>query len=227
MDVLGVDGARGGWVAVRLLDGTFAGASHHTAFEELIREFPGVDAVAVDIPIGPPDRGVRPADEEARKRLGPQARSVFTTPPRAALEEPDFRKASAPAQQLGGRITKQGHALRLRILEVDRTIERHPEGKARIVEVHPEVSFWAMNGEKPVAFPKRTWNGFMERLELLRGHGIELPSRIHGIGRASAADVLDAAAAAWSAWRVARGEAGCLPDVRREGSESPRGVIWY
>ncbi|MDR7555017.1 MAG: DUF429 domain-containing protein [Armatimonadota bacterium] len=222
MKVVGADAARGGWLAVCLTDGKYAETSFFKAFGALLDAFPQAAVVAVDIPVGLP-RGVRRADEEARKRLGSQARSVLPTPPRPALHERNFRKAYAIARALDGRLTKQSHALSARIVEVERYAVRN----SRIVEVHPEVSFWAMNGQQPLAFPKRTWNGLMLRLDLLRKHGIELPSQISGTGPASAADVVDAAAAAWSAWRVARGEARCLPDPPPDRTSTDGGAIWY
>jgi hypothetical protein len=71
-------------------------------------------------------------------------------------------------------------------------------------------------------FGKRSWNGQQERLALLRATGIELPARLEA-GLAPADDVIDAAAAAWSAHRIARGEAQPLP----AGHVSRVGAIWY
>ena len=76
-------------------------------------------------------------------------------------------------------------------------------------EVHPEVSFALLAGG-PLAFAKRTWNGQRERLRLLAVAGIELPDRLD-VGLVRADDVLDAAVAAWSAIRIARGEHVTFP----------------
>ena len=62
-------------------------------------------------------------------------------------------------------------------------------------------------------------------LELLRRSGIDLAA----IGAAAASpldDVLDAAAAAWSAHRIACGKARSLPDPP-ELLEGLRAAIWY
>jgi hypothetical protein len=40
-------------------------------------------------------------------------------------------------------------------------------------------------------------------------------------------DILDAAAAAWSAQRILRGEAGVFPAPAEAGNTGRRGVIWY
>jgi predicted RNase H-like nuclease len=57
MDVVGVDGARGGWVAVRLTDGRFAEALFFEKFSNLAQAYSQAIVIAVDIPIGLPDRG--------------------------------------------------------------------------------------------------------------------------------------------------------------------------
>ena len=88
------------------------------------------------------------------------------------------------------------------------------------------MSFWAINGQRPLQYAKGTWNGLMMRLELLRTHGVELPHSIEGIDKVGANDIVDAAAA-WSAWRVARGEAGSLPDPPEVGPAGRAVAIWY
>jgi len=65
------------------------------------------------------------------------------------------------------------------------------------------------------------------RLELVRRHGVELHRTLEGIDKAGADDVLDAAAAAWSAWRVARGQARSLPEPPETGPTGRPVAIWY
>jgi len=222
MDVVGVDGSRGGWVAVRLADGGFAEARFFDKFSDLAQAYSQATVIAVDIPIGLPDRNRRAADERAREVLGGRRNSVFFTPPRRSLEARDFDEAVKVARSLGATISQQSYALRRRIFEVEPFV-RDP----RVVEVHPEVSFWAMNGRRPLPYPKNTWNGLMMRLELLRAHGLALPRVIEDIGKAGADDIIDAAAAAWSAWRVAQGQAGSLPEHPDTGQSKRPVAIWY
>jgi predicted RNase H-like nuclease len=197
---LGVDAARGGWIAVALEDGSFVDAVLERRFPALLERFPEAGAVGVDVPIGLPAAGERRrADIEARRVVGPRRASVFFTPPRAALDAPTYGQARV----LVPGVSAQGWALRTAILDVDRV--RDP----RVHEVHPEVSFAVLAGE-PLAFAKRTWNGQRERVRLLASAGIELPDRLDA-GLVAADDVLDAAVAAWSAARIARGEHLTLP----------------
>ena len=81
----------------------------------------------------------------------------------------------------------------------------------RAFEVHPEVSFAAMNG-RPLTARKKSWTGAMQRRALLEAEGIVLPDNLGPAGAAGPDDVLDAAACAWTAMRVARKQATSLPD---------------
>ncbi len=71
--VLGVDGCRGGWVGIAWgADGSVV-AYARSRISELVEaaEADGsVDVIAVDIPIGLPERGRRKADAQARLALG-------------------------------------------------------------------------------------------------------------------------------------------------------------
>lgn len=204
MRVAGVDGCRGGWIAL-VLD---SGGVSELVFRETLAELValGADVVAVDIPIGLPRTGTRRlADVEARRFVGPRRSSVFFAPPADVLALPwDAARAHG--------VSKQAYALKPRIGEAAALADR-------ILEVHPEVSFRAMAGE-PLEHAKKTWPGLMKRLELLHSEGIELPTRL--ADPVPIDDVVDAGAAAWSARRYASGRACSLPsDGERIGS------IWY
>jgi len=209
MRVAGIDGTKGGWVAIVLNGGKFV-ADHllhpiKTSFEELS----DASVLAIDVPVG---FGPREADAAARRYLAGAASTVFATPTREVLELP-----FGPG--LG--ISAQAHALGARILHVTRLAEDDD----RIHEVHPEVSFRAMNDGEALRQRKKAAGGALERLALLEEHGILLGS----LGETASApldDVLDAAAAAWSATRIARGEASTLP-APPELADGRRVAIWY
>lgn len=209
MRVAGVDGTRGGWVAVVLDDCRFAGDHLVRPIETSFEELADADVVAVDIPIG---FGPREADPAARRFLAGAASTVFTTPSREVLELP-----FGPG--LG--VSAQAHALGRRILHVTRLAGSDD----RFHEVHPEVSFRAMNGGRPLRQRKKSAGGVLERLELLGRHGIEL-TQLGSSAFAPIDDVLDAAAAAWSAHRIATKAARTLPDPP-ELVGGHRVAIWY
>ena len=212
--VAGADACRGGWVATVLDDGQFSDSRSAATFAQLLAELSTATAIGVDIPIGLPSEGVRAADIAARAFVGPRRSSVFPTPPRAALAAATY----VDARHLLPSLSAQSFALGKKILEVEKALEE------RVFEVHPEVSFAAL-ARRHLRYTKRSWNGQMERRQLLAEAGIELPDELSA-GQAAADDVLDSAIAAWSAARQARGEAVPLPpDPPMQGGRPV--AIWY
>jgi predicted RNase H-like nuclease len=207
--VAGVDGTKGGWVAIVLEDGRFAASKILRPLDTMFNELADASVIAIDVPIG---FGPRKADVAARAFLTGAASTVFSTPARDVLEQPF-------GAGLG--VSAQSHALGPRILHITELAD----ADRRLYEVHPEVSFRAMNGVRPLQFRKKSAGGALERIELLRRHGIVLDD----LGEASAApldDVLDAAAAAWSGHRIATGAARTLPARPEEVLGRPV-AIWY
>jgi predicted RNase H-like nuclease len=205
--VLGIDGCKGGWVAVALEGGAVAGVRLAAGIGQLLED-PAV-VVGVDIPMGTPATGVRRADAEARRLLpSPLKSSIFNAPPRGALDEPDYAAASARCLALTQkRLSRQSYALGRKMLEVEPHWAAAPE---RIFEVHPELSFQALSGGS-IRHSKHTWNGHGERAAALVEAGIALPTDLVLPGPVAPDDVLDAAAVAWSASRIALGTARSIP----------------
>jgi len=223
--VAGVDGCREGWVAVVLSEGRFHEAIVARTLPGFLHEYRNVRAVGVDMPIGLPlSTPGRRADGEAKTFLGTRAKSVFPIPPREVLEEEDHNRAVKIAQRLIGHgISQQTHALRKKIFEIEDFVSGT---RLDVREVHPEVSFRGMN-EEPLGFPKRAWDGLLERKRLLAREGIKLPEPLGGeAGRVQTDDLLDAAAAAWSADRIARDTACSLPSPP-EIIAGQKVAIWY
>ena len=223
--VVGVDGCRAGWIAVRVdLGGSTWRAGVHPTCADLLAAYPEAAAIGIDIPIGLPWDGARACDRAARARLGPRRSSVFNPPTRRLLAllgpAPTYRDANALAwRELGHGIGAQAFNIFAKIREVDALVTS--ERQARLREVHPELSFAAMRGA-PCAWPKRRPAGAAERLAALRAScawlGAALPRPPAG---AAGDDLLDALAVAWTAERIARGAA----EVRPVGLErDPRGL---
>ena len=220
MRVVGVDGARTGWIAVAVNEGTFERAGAFATFAELATSFAEAACIAVDIPIGLPERGFRAADPAARAFLRGSASRVFPTPPRAVLEAPTHAEAVARARELAGAgISQQSFALRKKIFEVGALAD------PRVIEVHPEVSFRALVGRALPA--KRSWNGLEQRRAALVAAGLVLPADLGAAGSGPPDDVVDAAAAAWSGLRYVRGDAASLPDPSPADANGRPVAIWY
>jgi predicted RNase H-like nuclease len=236
--VAGVDGCKAGWIAViRNLDDpaelelivvpTFAG---------LVGFTPHLAVIAVDMPIGLPDRigpGGRGPEKAARKHLGMRQSSVFTVPARAAVYEDDYVKACDTALETSEppkKVSKQCFFLFPKIREIDTLMT--PELETRVHEVHPELAFWRLNGEAEMSLPKKVKSranpaGLDQRRDLLVSKGLprefldQTPPR--GCGRD---DLLDAAANSLIAERIFRGEAEPFPKDFQRDERGLRMAIW-
>lgn len=232
--VAGVDVCAGRWVAVVLDDkGHYVGAESKPGIADLVEaveslaceQVAGLDVVAVDIPIGLPEAGRRAADLAVRHVLGIRRSSLFVTPTRAALQERDFDVANVVNREStsGAGVSKQAHALRDRVLEVDDWLATNPP--IRVIEVHPELSFRHLTGA-PMQHRKKTWAGMNDRRAALTAAGIHLPGDLGAAGvYAGVDDVLDAAVAAWSALRVLHGNGERYP-ANESVDNSQVSVIW-
>lgn len=226
--VLGVDACPAGWVGVVIDPQRRASvfvAPDITGLVDLVRERHDVPVVAVDIPIGLPDAGGRQADAEARRALVGKASSVFSTPVRAAVEAATYEEArAANLAATGGRtsVSAQAYALRAKVLQVDAWVRGRPG--ARVIEVHPEVSFARMAGA-PLLARKKDADGVRARREALAAHGIVAPAWFRGAGFGED-DLLDACAVAWTAVRHALGVSESYPEVPEVFSDGIPAAIW-
>ena len=209
MRVAGVDAARPGWVVVSL---AAAGPAVSVRTGPLLGPLlapdldpAGTTIVGIDMPLGLLETGWREADRAARGLLGPRRSSVFAIPPRAVWAEPSYQAANLRCRELTGKgFSAQAWGLRAKLLEAAEYREEcgHP-----LYEVHPELAFGAMAGA-PLAASKHTAAGRDTRRALLARAGLEIPAQVPA---AILGDILDAAAVAWSARRIATGQAVIIP----------------
>jgi predicted RNase H-like nuclease len=216
MFVAGVDGCRAGWVTFKVEVPSLATSIDVVDVPKLLKSRPNdLLCVAIDIPIGLVD-GSRSCDKAARKLLGqPRGTSVFAAPCRAALSATTHAAATQINHDKTGRgLSQQAFGIIPKIKQVDDAIT--PGCQQWAFEVHPEVCFWALNERCPMTHGKKTKEGTAERVALLRRvfpqietHLANRPSRV------GADDLLDAAAAAWTALRWHRNEAErvCTPEL--------------
>jgi predicted RNase H-like nuclease len=223
MAVLGVDGWRGTWVGA-LLDGR---AVTLLALPDVaaVLAVPDVELVAIDMPIGLSEDGVRACDVEARGRLGRSGSSVFPTPVRAVLVTDDYAEARA----LSRAATSPPRAPSAQAFQLVRAIRQLDDALGdpptdRVVEVHPELSFRAL--DPAVRDRKGTARGTVQRMRALRAV-MDLEGALGDapVG-VPVVDALDACAAAWSARRLADGMGGCLGDGTVDRRGRPMRICW-
>lgn len=227
MIALGLDGYKGGWVAVRI-----EGNSQTIHFLKQVDEIVGLgfDRVAIDIPIGlpDPDWSDRKCDTEARGKLSPHWQRVFLDARRELWESNlsyDQLNASLVAREKR-KITKQMWFLRDKIREVDKFVlaNRHLD----VVEAHPELVFLRLNNGAPLA-SKKSATGVLLRTKLLKG---EFSINLDWIGvdprnlKAGIDDVLDACACAIAARDVHLNN--CIPKGKAPADAHGLPMqIWY
>ncbi len=183
------------------------------AVAAVLDALPLAAVTGIDMPLGLLAAGWRDADRLARRALGRRGASVFAIPPRPALEAPSYAEANRTCRALTGQgLSVQAYGLRRKIAEAEAC--RRAAAGVRLYEVHPELAFAALAGS-PLADSKHTAAGLAIRRQLLAAAGIVLPPRVAGVPEN---DLLDAAAVAWSARRIAAGQAVVLtnPDQRAD-----------
>jgi predicted RNase H-like nuclease len=181
------------------------------------------DVIAVDMPIGLPDRigpDGRGPERAVRPLLGERQSSVFSVPSRAAIDAVDYGAACRLACETSDpprKVSKQLFHIAPKIREVDAALRADAAVAARVFEAHPEVAFWRLNGEKALTEPKKVKGtpyppGVALRRSLLRDAGV--PSAVIEAPPpcgSAVDDCLDALANLTVAVRLAAGTARAFP----------------
>jgi threonine dehydratase len=190
--VAGVDGCKAGWVAA-FCDDLFETEPIilvFSCFSDILDSRFAPAIVAVDMPIGLPDRvggSGRGPEEAVRLVLGERRNSVFSIPARGAVYAvdravegmADIARSHALACDVarrtsttGAAFSRQAFMILPKIREVDRLLGGDTAAANRVREIHPEVAFWSMNGQKPLRFGKKHASGEAERAALLQSQGL-------------------------------------------------------
>jgi predicted RNase H-like nuclease len=235
----GADGCPIGWVVAFARP---AGGEMHVRivprFADVLAapEAPGI--IAVDIPIGLPERvgnGGRAAENVVRPLLGARQSSVFSVPSRAALAARDYGEACRIALETSDpprKVSKQLFMIAPKIREVDACLLADTAARTRVYEVHPELAFWRLNGERALDEPKKVKGkcygpGLALRRRLLIAAGfasmIVDSAPPHGAGPD---DMLDALACAAVARRIHAGVARPFPDPPERDALGLPMAIW-
>ena len=223
--VAGVDGCKDGWfvaIASARKENDIATPYEFTlrniciadSFTEVLSKTIECVLVCIDIPIGL-SNGNKPreCDVAARKLLGKRASSVFPAPVRPCLCAADYETACKISfERSGKKLSKQSFALLKKIRQVDDLITAALQ--CRVREIHPEVSFWVLNGKRPMPQNKKNPAGQAQRHRLLEGIFTDMDSVLAQAPTRGYVmdDALDALVAAWTAGLAVLGKAKTLPE---------------
>ncbi len=223
---VGIDGCKSGWFYFRFDDelATF-GVVDHVA--DLLDSLPDDACALIDMPIGLRARGKRErlCDIEAREQLGPRRSSVFAAPLRPVLRAKDYAAANAQQKRLSGRgLSRQTWNLVPKIRELDNLLLQQPRAQAIFHEAHPELMFAGLAGG-PMSHPKKTRDGFTERMTILSILHPDAETLVasaflaHGGFEAARDDVVDAFVLALAAYKREK-----LRGLPTEAERDPKGL---
>lgn len=212
--IAGVEPCPGGWLVVPArLQGITAfpfAAEVFQTFTEILDYRPAFDVIAIHCHLSFPEEdtpGGRTCDREARKLLGwPRAGAIQSPPSRHYMRTNDLdARAHKGLNPISARMMR-------RYAEVAE--EMQPYRQRQVFEVHPELSFFQLNDDRPMQHSKYTEEGVAERRALVE-------ARIHGIDEVLASEpgggvqlrhLLDAAADMTTARRIAARAVERLPE---------------
>jgi threonine dehydratase len=237
--IAGVDGCKAGWIVASLDDaaGAYPVLRVVPRLAALFEDGEPPALVAVDMPIGLPDRiaGTGRGPEQAvRSLLGARQSSVFSIPSRSAVHALDYREACGIAlasSEPPRKVSKQGFFLFPKIREIDLLLREAAHWRERVYEVHPELAFRTMRG-LPLQHPKKIKGainpaGMTERRALLIAAGLPEESVHAPPPRGAAADdALDALAALVVAGHIRAGRGKPFPDPPGRDSHMLPIAIW-
>lgn len=156
-------------------------------------------------------------------------------PSRKAIEAADYGAACLAAlasSEPPRKVSKQLFNIAPKIRDVDAVLRADRALADRVHEVHPELAFWRLNGERALTEPKKVKGrpyppGLALRRSLLREAG--LPAALIDAQPpkgAGADDLLDALACAAIARRIHAGTARPFPDPAPRDAYGLRMAIW-
>lgn len=235
----GIDGCPSGWVAAFVRPGLQeARVRVVPRFADIVCAPEAPAIMAVDIPIGLPERagpGGRAAERAVRPLLGARQSSVFSVPSRVALAAADYGEACRIAlatSEPPRKVSRQLFMLAPKIREVDAALRADATLAQRLFEVHPEVAFWRLNGERALEEPKKVKSrpyepGLALRRRLLVAAGLPAAAVKAAPPKGAAPDdLIDALSCAAIARRIHAGLARPFPDPPERDAFGLTMAIW-
>ena len=230
----GVDGCSFGWLCItKDLENGDLNSRIFRSSAELLAQTPTPAVFAIDIPIGLTESGPRQCDVQARRLLGARrGTSVFPAPIRPVVNVESREEADKIHRSIDGRgVNVFSWNLYPRIRDVDTELQKNSHLRDKVYEVHPEISFRAINDGVPIIAAKRNPKGESIRRSLVENHfgsgAFDEIRKNHYVKDVSNHDINDAFAVLWTAERIYRREAEVIPAKIEFDSVGLKMGIWY
>lgn len=212
--IAGVEPCPGGWLVV---SGRLQGITAHpqepevfSTFAEILDYRPAFEVIAIHCHLSFPEEdtpGGRTCDRMARQLLGwPRSGAIGSPPSRRYLRTSDLdARARKGLNPINARMMR-------RYAEVAE--EMQPYRQRQVFEVHPELSFYQLNDEKPMKHSKHTDRGIEERRKLVAARipGAEAVLMAQVAAGVTLRHLLDATADMVTARRIAARAVTRLPE---------------
>lgn len=180
------------------------------SFAEILDYRPSFDVIAIHCHLSFPEEdtpGGRTCDKLARQLLGwPRAGAIQSPPSRHYLRTEDLdARARKGLNPISARMMR-------RYAEV--ADEMQPYRQRQVFEVHPELSFYQLNDDKPMQHSKHTEEGVLERRQLVEARipGVDVVLDAQLPGGVTARHLLDATADMVTARRIAARAVDRIPE---------------
>ena len=214
--VIGIDGCRSGWLTTRILDDKSLSFHVIKNLKDSYLKDPNLTHVGIDMPLGLSPTGKRPAEVEARFLLKKRSCTIFSPPTIGALECESYLDAcEINFRDCGNRISKQSWNLFPKIKETQKFLKNKLITKPSIYEIHPELSFMAMNNMKVIELSKKTDLGRKIRIKLIQkffpNFRFELVRSKYKKNEVLDDDILDSISVLWSTLRIVDNIAQFVP----------------
>ena len=214
--VIGIDGCRAGWITTQVLDNQLISFHIIKNLNDDYLKQSNLSHIGIDIPLQLSHTGKRLAEIEARVLLKKRACTIFSPPTLNALRAKNYIDAcEVNFKECGKRISKQSWNLFPKIKEAHKFLENNSISKLEVFEVHPELSFMAMNDMNLIDASKKTETGKEIRIKLIQkffpNFSFESVRNQYKKNQVLDDDILDSIAVLWSNQKIIDNNASILP----------------
>tara|TARA_B100000767_G_scaffold239865_1_gene235340 strand:- start:197 stop:886 length:690 start_codon:yes stop_codon:yes gene_type:complete len=214
--VIGIDGCRAGWITAKLDDKNSLSFHIVKNLNDDYLKNNNLSHIGIDIPLELSHTGKRLAEIEARVLLKKRACTIFSPPTLNALTAKNYIDAcEVNFKECGKRISKQSWNLFPKIIETHKFLENNSISKLEVFEVHPELSFMAMNDMRLIEASKKTDIGKEIRIKLIlkffSNFSFESVRNQYKKNQVLDDDILDSISVLWSTQRIVDNIAQFVP----------------